>query len=238
MVVELPRAGLGRVLERVAAVWHPDGAAHHVVYGMSGAGKSTLIRSLLGLCEAERVWILDPKPHPDPVWVGPAGDPYRWGRPVTGAVPMLGAARDGGGPHGLWYRLPGTPDRKATARAFGAALETIAAEGHCVLVLDDVREICRQLRLAELVDSVMNLGRSARVLAVLSATETGYVAGRSQGGMIWSGHVSGLDAAKAGAALLGQSGRDWQETAGAVGPHQWIYSDSQPGNAGPCLITG
>ena len=34
----------------------------------------------------------------------------------------------------------------------------MATEGRTVLVLDDVREIFRQLRLAEHVDSVMNLG--------------------------------------------------------------------------------
>jgi hypothetical protein len=63
---------------------------------------------------------------------------------------------------------------------FADALATVAAEGHCVLVLDDVREMCRQMRLAEHVDSVMNLGRSANVLAILAAIETGYVSGRAQ----------------------------------------------------------
>jgi hypothetical protein len=91
------------------------------------------------------------------------------------------------------------------------------------------------MRLAEHVDSVMNLGRSANVLAILAATETGYVSGRAQAAMIWVGHTSGLDAAKAGAALLGRSGRAWYEITGTVEPHQWIYADSQPSSAGPVL---
>ena len=233
----LPSVPLARVLGRVDAIWHPDRAPHHVVYGMTGSGKSTLIKALLGLCTAERVAIFDPKPHPDPIWDGSPGDPWRWGRPVTGLAPVFGSGREGGGPAGLWFRLVGTPDRKDTGRRFAAALDLLAAEGHCVLALDDVREICRQLGLAQKIDSVMNLGRSASLLAILSATEKGYVTGRSQGSQIWIGHTSGLDAAKAGAELLGHSGRAWQETTAAVEPHQFIYSESQPGHAGPCLVT-
>lgn len=231
----IPEAPLGRVLDRVATIWHPQAAAHHLIYGMTGAGKSTLIKALLGLCPYERVLLLDPKPHPDPVWDGPPDDPQAWGRPVTSACPRFGGDC-GGGPAARWFRLTGSPDRAETAKRFRDALRIVAAEGHCILVLDDVREITRQLRLAEAVDSVMNLGRSANVLAILSATETGYVAGRQQGGMVWVGHTSGLDAAKAGAALLGWRGRERQEECAAVSPHEWIFSESQPGNADPVLI--
>jgi hypothetical protein len=231
----LPQAPLQRVLARSAAIWGPDAAPHHLVYGQTGSGKTTLIKALINLCGAERVLILDPKPHPDPVWDGDDG-PHQWGTPVMHVRPMFGYDGDpGGGPLRMWYRLTGSPDRPDTARRFAAALDTIAAEGHCVLVLDDVREICRQLRLAEHVDSVMNLGRSASVLAILAATETGYVSGRTQAGMTWVGATTGLDAAKAGAALLGKSGRPWYELTGSVEPRTWIYADSQPGTAGPVL---
>jgi energy-coupling factor transporter ATP-binding protein EcfA2 len=237
-VTGLPRAPLARILRRVDAIWHPGAAAHHVLLGQTGSGKTTLEQELLGLCEDERALILDPKPHADPVWTGPPDDPHRWGQPVTAIGPRFGYQGErGGGPRGMWYRLTGSPDRADTARRFADALAIVQAEGHSVLVLDDVRELCRQLRLAEHVDSVMNLGRSANVLAILSATETAYVSGRAQAAMTWIGHTSGLDAAKAGAALLGHSGRDWYETTAAVQPHQWIYADSQPGSAGPCLIT-
>jgi hypothetical protein len=73
------------------------------------------------------------------------------------------------------------------------------------------------------------------VLVILAATETGYVSGRAQAAMTWIGHTSGLDAAKAGAALLGRSGRAWADMTGAVDPHQWIYAYSQPGSAGLVL---
>jgi len=232
----LPEVPLARVLRRVDSIWSPEQAPHILAYGQTGSGKTTLIKALLGLCPHERVLILDPKPHADPVWDGPPGDPDQWGAPVTAMTGRFGfGGQRGGGPHGLWYRLVGSPDRGETARRFAAALATVAAEGHCILVLDDVRETCRQLRLAEHVDSVMNLGRSANVLAVLAATETGYVSGRAQAAMTWVGHTSGLDAAKAGAALLGWRGRERQDRCAAIEPHQWIYADSQPGSGGPVL---
>ena len=233
----LPEVPLDRALRRVDAIWSPDAAPHHLVYGQTGSGKTTLIKALLSLCPKSRTLILDPKPATDPVWDGPPEDPDRWGKPVARVEPRFGFEGDaGGGPWGMRYRLTGSPDRADTGRRFGDALATVAAEGHCLLVLDDVREICRQLRLAERVDSVMNLGRSASVLAVLAATETGYVSGRAQAGMVWVGATSGLEAARNGAALLGKSGRDWYETTGAIEPHQWIYADSQPGTAGPALV--
>lgn len=233
----LPEVTLGRALRRVDAIWAADRAPHHLVYGQTGSGKTTLIKGLLSLAEAARVLILDPKPAADPVWDAPDGGPWRWGRPVERVTPMFGhVGEPGGGPSGLWFRLLGSPDRADTARRFGDALDTVAAEGHCVLVLDDVREICRQLRLGEHVDSVMNLGRSASVLAVLAATETAWVSGRGQAGITWIGATSGLEAAKAGAAVLGKSGRPWYEATAAVEPRTWIYNDTQPGSAGPALI--
>jgi energy-coupling factor transporter ATP-binding protein EcfA2 len=232
----LPQAPLERVLERVSAIWGPDAAPHHLIYGQTGSGKTTLIKQLLGLCEYERVLILDPKPHPDPVWDGPDGDPYRWGRPTVRVSPRFGfEGEPGGGPLGAWYRLVGAPDRDDTAQRFSAALDLIAAEGHAVLILDDVREICRQLKLNPRVDSVMNLGRSANVLVVLAATETSYVSGRAQVGMTWVGATSGLAAAKDGAAMLGRSGREWTQLVEHVEPHHWIYADSQPDNPEPVL---
>jgi len=235
-MIDLPEVRLPRVLDRVGALWHPQAAAHHLIFGQTGAGKTTLVKALLGLCPYSRVLILDPKPKADPVWDG--GDAGQWGKLVTSVPPAFGSDREGGGPRGLWFRLAGTPDREQTARRFADALAIVAAEGHAVLVLDDVREMCRQLRLAEPIDSVMNLGRSANILAILCATETGWVAGRNQGAMTWIGHTAGLDAAKDGAKLLGRSGRDWYETTAAIEPHAWIYSDSQPGSAGLCITRG
>jgi len=237
-VTTLPNVPLDRVLRRADAIWSAAAAPHHLIYGMSGSGKTTLIKAILGLCPLERVLIIDPKPTADPAWDGPPDDPHRWGRAVTTVQPrFFHQGEPGGGPQGTWYRITGSPDRGDTAARFAAALATVTAEGHCVLVLDDVRETCRQLRLAQSVDSVMNLGRSANVCAILSATETGYVSGRSQGGIVWVGHTTGLPAAKAGAELLGWRGREGQDTCAGIAPHRWIFSEDQPGHAGACMVT-
>src|ERR1039457_466439 len=166
--VNLPKASLDRALRRVDSIWGPEAAPHHLMYGQTGSGKTTLIKALLDLCPFERVLTLDPKSHADPAWDGPADDPDRWGAPIIDVPERFGFQGErGGGPHGLWFRLIGTPDRPDTARRFSAALRIVQDEGHCILVLDDAREICRQLKLAGQVDSVMNLGRSANVLAIL-----------------------------------------------------------------------
>jgi hypothetical protein len=236
----LPSVPLARVLRRVDSIWSPDQAPHHLVYGASGSGKTTLVKQLLGLCGAERLLVVDPKPNAaDPAWNGTADDPWQWGRPVERIGPMFGYQGDqGGGPLGLWYRITGSPDRADTARRFADALAIVTAEGHAVLVLDDVRETCKQLKLAGQVDSVMNLGRSSSLCAILSTTETSWVAGRSQGGMVWVGATNGLDAAKEGAKLLGWRGREAQDTVAAIEPHAWIFSDTQRGAAGPAHVRG
>jgi hypothetical protein len=86
----------------------------------------------------------------------------------------------------------------------------------------------RAAPVSPLSSSVMNLGRSANVCAILSATEFGYVAGRGQAAMTWVGSTSGLEAHKAGAALLGHSGRAWYETTAAIPPHSWISTSRNP----------
>jgi len=237
--MNLPAASLDRVLLRVDSIWGRDGEPHQLLFGKSGAGKTWLAKALLGR-RNERVLIVDPKPNHDDIWDGPDGDPCYWGRPVETIGPMFGyEGEPGGGPNGMWYRITGSSDRVDTGRRFDKALGTVIAEGHTVILLDDAKETCRQLRLAERVDTLMNLGRSASICAIISTTDTSWVAGRGQGGIIWVGHTGGnLDAAKAGAALLGWRGRERQDICAAVEPHEWIFSESQPGNAGPCITRG
>lgn len=227
----LPRADLGRVLDRVAAIWSPRAAPHHLIYGASGAGKSTLIRQLAARREYARLLLIEPKRQPDPVYEGFAA-------PVMTIAPRFGSDGEGGGPYGRWFRLTGAPDREDTRRRIGAALEIVANEGRTLLVLDDVKEICKQLGLRDLVESILNLGRSAGICAVLSTTETAYVAGRSQGAMIWVGYTGGgLAAARAGAELLGWRGAARQDECARTGRYEWIYQDHENGEAGPVLVT-
>lgn len=236
--MNLPEAPLDRVLQRVSAIWHPEQAAHALIYAATGAGKSTLIKRLLGLCESERVVLVEPKRQADPAYAGPDDDPWRWGRPVERLTPRFGYDGErGGGPHKSWFRLLGGPDREDTAKRFADALDIVANEGSTVLLLDDVKEVCKGLGLNDRVESLLNLGRSAGILAVLSTTETSYVAGRSQGSMVFTGYTGGnLPAAKAGAALLGWRGRDREDYVAALPRHSWVFSENEAGSAGPVLV--
>jgi energy-coupling factor transporter ATP-binding protein EcfA2 len=238
-MMQLTEATLERVLRRVDAVWGPDAAPHHLVYGQTGSGKTTLIKALLGLCPHSRVLVLEPKRNADPAYLGPAEDPHRWGKPVERVTPRFGFEGErGGGRAGMWFRIQGSPNREDTARRFSDALDIVANEGHAVLVLDDTKEICKQLKLNDQIESLLNLGRSAAVLAILATTETSYVAGRSQGSMVWVGYTGGnLPAAKAGAELLGWRGRERQDYTAALPRHSWVFSENEPGSAGPVLVT-
>ena len=114
----------------------------------------------------------------------------------------------------------------------------MANEGRTLLVLDDVKEICKQLGLRDLVESILNLGRSAGICAVLSTTETAYVAGRSQGAMIWVGYTGGgLAAARVARSCSAGEGAARQDECARTGRHEWIYQDHENGEAGPVLVT-
>lgn len=236
-------------MQRVSAVWGPGGAPHHLIYGASGTGKATIIKSLLMLAEYERVLIFEPKRNADEAYENDS-NPWLWGRPVNRIEPRFGfeeeysdGGGDGGGPDlgplpgGMWYRIQGSPDRKDTAARFGDALDIVANEGHCVVVLDDVKETCKALKLAGKVESLMNLGRSARVYMILATTETSYVAGRSQGSILWVGHTGGqLGPAKQATQLLGWRGKDAEDYCAALKRFSWIYKDGENGSEGPVLI--
>ena len=239
-MTSLPEAPLSRVLDREDHIWHGDsgGAPHIFMYGATGSAKSSLIKAhLTRLCQQERVLIVEVKRQADPVYQGPPEDPHRFGRPVREICPRFGyEGDDGGGPMGMWYRIIGAPDRGDTARRIGAALEIVANEGHTILVLDDVKTTCKSLGLDEQVGEAMSLGRSAGVCCILSTTETSYVAGRSQGGLIWVGHTGGsIPAAKAGAALLGWRGKEREDFCGTIPRYTWIFSETEAGNMGPVL---
>lgn len=236
--MSLPTTTLGRALQRVSAIWGPEQAPHALIYAATGAGKSTLIKSLLSLNEYERVVLVEPKRQADVAYEGPPEDPWRWGRPVERITARFGYAGErGGGPRDMWYRILGSPDRADTAKRFGDALDIVANEGSTLLILDDVKECSKTLGLADQIGPMLNLGRSAGLLAVLATTETSYVAGRSQGAMVFTGYVGGsLPAAKAAADLHGFRGREKQDLCGQVRRHHWLYQDLEEGSAGPVLV--
>lgn len=60
--LRVPRLELPTVAARVNALWDPQTAPHHMVFGKIRSGKAHLIaRGLLPLCTSDRVLIIDAK---------------------------------------------------------------------------------------------------------------------------------------------------------------------------------
>jgi hypothetical protein len=233
----LPWGEPARVLERVDRLRRPQTAPHHLVLAQTRAGKSSLVKQLLRLRSSERVLIIDPKRAADPVWDDEPGEEHSWGRPVTSLGPGYGRTAEGGGPHGLWFRLVATADHEATRRGLLGALGVVADEGHVVLVIDDAREVCRAYNLAPAVESVLLLGGAASTSVVLATQEVGYVPGRAQAAFRWIGHTGDWAAAKAAAGALGRSGRAFTEAMATIPAYSWCYVDDLAGNPGPCITS-
>ena len=236
MVTTLPAVSLDRVLKRVSAIWGPDQAAHHVLYGQTGSGKSTLVKGLLTLCKFERVLICDPKSSNDPVWSDPDPLPVGQAGPADRrAVRLRRRARRRALPHVVQAdRVPRPPRHRPPVRRcpgdrrgrgehhfdFGRYQGNLppAAAGRAGRLGVVPRQVGQ--RSVGLVGHRKLLGR--RTAAV-------------RHDLFQAGHTSGLPAAKAAAELLSWRGRDLQDLAGSVRPHQWIYQDQQQGSAGACL---
>lgn len=232
-----PLATFNAVLDRLAAVTDPDLRPNHLILGKTGAGKTRLTRAILArVAYADRVLVLDPKGADDPSWTmssektGPA--------PKTAADLQegFGSNREGGGPAGMWFRLVAARDRAVTTRRFADALRLVAAEGACVVVLDDARSLSRSFGLADEIENTVLLGRSSRLTTIASTQDPGYFPVRAQASFRWIGHTGSLTAAKAACDLLSVRGTAWQDQLAALQPGQWIYDDEGPGSAGPCMF--
>lgn len=116
------------------------------------------------MCESDRVLIIDAKGD-DPVW-------ERYGLPVgeIPADPASGSARD------FWYRLVADRDPKTARAQIARALDTVAAEGHFVVVVDEVRALTDTrppaLGLRAELDQISVLGGSRNISLIAGTQET------------------------------------------------------------------
>jgi hypothetical protein len=233
----LAEATLDDVLERMAAVISTEHYPNQLYLGKSGAGKTRLMRRVLAwTAPADRVAVFDPKPADDPSWtlsdddIGPAP------APVTSLAPGFGSQYEGGGPLGLWFRVPASRDPAVTTTRFTGALRRIGSEGACITVLDDARTLNKSLRLSDVIEDSVLLGRSGRQSCLISSQDPGYVAVRSQVHFRFIGHTGSLASAKAAAGLLGMRGTAWEDFLAGLRPGEWVYDDDAPGNPGPCVF--
>jgi hypothetical protein len=185
---------------------------------------------------ADRVAALDPKQADDPSWTLSDDDAGPAPKPVTALTPGFGRSLEGGGRAGLWFRLIASRDPATTAARFTAGLRLIGAEGACVCVLDDARTLNKSLRLTDVIEDTVLLGRSARLSCIISSQDPGYVAVRAQTSFRWIGHTGSLAAAKSACGLLGVRGAAWEDLLAGLRPGEWVYDDDAPGSPGPCLF--
>jgi len=231
----LPDASIGDVLDRVADVVNPDHYPNQLILGKSGAGKTRLTRQILARTAfADRVAAFDPKPADDKSWTMSSDELGQAPKAVTALDAGFGQSAEGGGPAGLWFRLIASRDPAVTSERFTDGLRLIGAEGACVCVLDDARTLNKSLRLTDVIEDTVLLGRSARLSCIISSQDPGYVAVRAQTSFRWIGHLGGYAAAKSACALLGVRGPQWEELLSGLRPGEWIYHDDAPGNPGPC----
>jgi hypothetical protein len=236
-VHSLAEASLADVLDRLAGALNPERYPNQLVLGKSGAGKTRLIRRILGYtAPADRLAVFDPKPADDPSWAQGSDDDGPAPRPVTSLPPGFGGQREGGGPAGMWFRVIASRDRNTTTERFTAALRRIGSEGACVTVLDDARTLNKSLKLADVIEDSVLLGRSGHQSCIISTQDPGYVAVRAQVHFRFIGHTGSLAAAKAAAGLLGLRGAGWEDFLAGLRPGEWVYHDDAPGNPGPCLF--
>jgi hypothetical protein len=211
------------VAGRVQRHWDPlESNPHKAIFAQSRGGKSFMIRrGLLPLVPLARQVVIDVKPGGDPTWNG-------WGADVTELAPGFGDNDNGD----AYYRirlLPGDEGEGQVRRI----LDQLAAEGECVIVMDDARKITDPrapgLKCGMVVDHLLLEGAALGISVILGANSAAWATSslRDQCGTIFLGHLGGEardDCAKL--AGLGKAARAELDT---IAPKRFLYVDAHDG---------
>jgi hypothetical protein len=95
--------------------------------------------------------------------------------------------------------------------------------------------LCAGLKLRDQIDSVLTLGHLAAISCVVTSGDTGYLP-RSQAALKFAGHISGIDATKAAARLVGQRGGTGRTTSSVWSLKHGCISMTGPAPC-PCWFT-
>lgn len=131
-----------------------------------------------------------------PVWDG-------CGRPVR----EIPADPPQGGPRDFWYRLVADRDPKTARKQIARALDTVAAEGHFVVVVDEVRALTdtrpSALGLRAELDQISVLGGSRNISLIAGTQETQWMPSTiaNQPSFLWIGQITNADQRKKVAAM-------------------------------------
>jgi hypothetical protein len=217
----IPRIPITSVQARIDRFWNPaERGVHHVLIGPSGSGKSYLIRhGILPVRPHARVVVIDTKGGTDPVWNG-----YT---PVAELPAAFGSERDGGGPHGLLYRL--VVDPADARRQVRRALDQVRTEAHAVLVVDDLRSVVEgeQIGARSALERVILETRSSGVTALLGSQDASWLptSVKSQPAVLWIARQRNLKVARELADLSGW-GKGLAGPITQIPPRSWIVTDA------------
>lgn len=211
--ITVPTVPFEVIQGRMARLWDPFERNPQVaVYGFTGAGKSYLIRyGILPLRKFSRIVLFDVKGDTgDNPWTG-------WGTPADELAPeFTGHVR-------LIVR------RADMKRQIRAALDLIREEGHCVVVIDDMRSVTEreQAGQASMVDNLATEGRGMGITMVMGTQSTAYAVPsmKDQPAAFFIGQMRNLDQAKNLADITGH-GRALIPAINHVPSRSFIYGDA------------
>lgn len=204
--------------------WDPENAPHHSLIGLTRSGKSYLaVNGILGLCEYDRVLIVDTK----------GDDPStRVGR-VIKKIPRntwytpLGRSKDG--PREKWYRIIAPENRQSAHDMIGEALTNVYDEGDWVIYIDECWEVTGKgnegLGLEEVMNKIWRKGGYKHV-SVVAATQTPVMVPRlfyDQAAFAWIGRIRDEDRQKRLLEIGGLSKRDLPIVS-SLKKRQWLLA--------------
>lgn len=222
--MNVPEIPWPNVAGRIQRHWSPLEANPHIaIFAKSRSGKSYFIRrGLLPLVPLARVVVIDIKHGGDPEWNG-------WGEDVTELAPGF-AGNDVTGD--AFYRLKLLPGPEGGPQV-RRALDQIAAEGECIVVMDDALKVTdRQepgLKCGPPVNHMLQESASLGVTLILGAHSAKWaVSGlKDQCSTMIAGHL-GAAARDDVARLIGLDKAE-RPLLDRIAPRRFLYTDTHDG---------
>lgn len=222
----VPTVPFPRIARRVAQYWDPyEWNPHKGLFAPAGGGKSYLIRhGLLPIVPGARTVVIDVKPGGERTWNG-------WGTDVISLSPGFAPGN---------YRVMVRPGDEGK-RQVRHILELIAAEGECIVIMDDSKRITAQapnMGLAGWVNKLLDECRSIGVSVILAANSTNWVTSslRDQCSVYFLGLMRNELERKKLSEIIGLP-REYRHALATIKPHQFLYSDQFDGDI-KVAITG
>src|SRR5712691_1547682 len=183
----VPHIEWARVAGRIQRHSNPlEENPHKAIFAQSRGGKSYLIRhGLLPLVPLARAVVIDVKHGGDPTWNG-------WGDDVTDLPPGF----SGNSNNDQYWRvrvLPGDEGETQVRRI----LDQLAAEGECIIIMDDARKVTDQrspgLKCGIVVDHLLLEGAALGITVILGANSVAWATSglRDQCATYFLGHLGG-----------------------------------------------